>query len=59
VPLHEDQKALLGKGVLQFDGRKVTFASNLAAAYAAEQLRTRLPQSVVQRHMQPERSAWW
>ena len=57
VPERELQKALLGRGVLHFDGRQLSFASSLAAAYAAEQLPHRLPRAVVEQHKQLKRRA--
>ncbi|KAL4435182.1 hypothetical protein ABPG77_001864 [Micractinium sp. CCAP 211/92] len=53
VPDREHQLALLGRGVLSFDGRRLEFASSLAATYAAEVLRSRLPRSVAEQHKLP------
>ena len=50
VPERERQRELLSKGVLRFDGHSVRFASNLAASYAAEQLRDKLAKSVADSH---------
>jgi hypothetical protein len=58
VPDREQQQVLLGKGVLRFDGRHVRFSSNLAAAYAAEQLRSRLPLSLQDKLKHVQRPAW-
>ena len=61
VPKREHQRALLGRGVFNFDGRQLRFASNLAAAYAAEQLPSRLPQAVLEQHKQLKQAGpgWW
>ena len=57
VPEREHQKALLGRGVFHFDGRQLSFASSLAAAYAREQLPHRLPRAVMEQHKQLKRQA--
>lgn len=57
MPERDRQLALLSKGVLRFDGRCVRFASNLAATYAAEQLRSRLPPAVAEQHPRLQRPA--
>jgi hypothetical protein len=62
VPEREHQRVLLGRGVFNFDGRQLRFASSLAAAYAAEQLPSRLPQAVLEQHKQLKKQAgpgWW
>jgi len=59
VPEREQQRALLSKGVLRFDGRQLTFASHLAATYAGEALRARLPHSVAEQHKQLKAPGWW
>ena len=59
MPDRERQKELLSKGVLRFDGHSVRFASNLAAAYAAEQLKSKLPRSVAEAHKGLCRPGWW
>ncbi len=59
VPDRDQQRTLLGKGVLRFDSRSLRFSSNLAAMYAAEQLRSRLPPSVQEQHKQLKRPGWW
>lgn len=50
VPERARQQDLLEKGVLRFDGHSMRFASNLAASYAAEQLRAKLPKGVADAH---------
>lgn len=59
MPDRDQQKALLGRGVLRFDGARLCFASQLAARYAAEQLRGRLPPSVQQQHKGLRAPGWW
>ncbi|PRW33927.1 hypothetical protein C2E21_7422 [Chlorella sorokiniana] len=59
VPERQRQRELLSKGVLRFDGHSVRFASNLAACYAAEQLRGKLPRSVADAHKGLRRPGWW
>lgn len=59
VPEREQQRALLSKGVLTFDGDRLRFASNLAATYAAEQLQHNLPAAVVDQHPQLRRRSPW
>ncbi|KAI7837154.1 hypothetical protein COHA_009030 [Chlorella ohadii] len=59
VPDRERQRELLSKGVLRFDGHSVRFASNLAASYAAEQLRAKLAKSVADVHKGLRRPGWW
>lgn len=61
VPDRRQQLELLGKGVLRSDGRRITWASSLAAAYAAEQLSARLPRAVAEQHPRlcPPRKGWW
>lgn len=48
VPDRGQQVALLSRGVLAFDGRRLEFASRLAATFAAEVLHSRLPRSVAE-----------
>ncbi|KAL4436714.1 hypothetical protein ABPG75_003853 [Micractinium tetrahymenae] len=50
VPDREQQLGLLGRGVVVFDGRRLEFASRLAATYAAETLRSCLPRAVAEQH---------
>ena len=59
VPERERQRELLSKGVLRFDGHSVRFASNLAASYAAEQLRGKLAKNVADAHKGLRRPGWW